>query len=243
MNKRKLFQSIGEISEDLITEAENSKRKMRRIRISKIAAIAAVIVMLGGLSVFASKVILTSREGHSFTRADYTTLPTQETLQKDIGIGPKLPEAFSNGYKFKEASIKYNTDYVKDENIFEEYKSLNSHYVKGNNKVSLSIDGSIAGLQLPEKKSTETYKNYHIYFISYENKLVPSNYKLTEQDKKDKKSGKYVFSYGNDKVEIIQVKNCFFEYDDLSFSLTALDEEVTKDDLMQISREIIDYQK
>ena len=51
MNKKELYKTIGLIDDDLITEAENSVKLVKHLKISKIAAVAAAAVMLLSLSV------------------------------------------------------------------------------------------------------------------------------------------------------------------------------------------------
>ena len=47
--KKDIFHTLGMIDDDLIAEAENAASKVRRIRINKIAALAAAAIMLLGL--------------------------------------------------------------------------------------------------------------------------------------------------------------------------------------------------
>lgn len=65
MNKKELYKTIGLIDDDLITEAENSVKLVKHLKISKIAAVAAAAVMLLSLSVWAANVLITSRGAQS----------------------------------------------------------------------------------------------------------------------------------------------------------------------------------
>ena len=243
MNKNDLFNIIGDISDDLIMEASNPAKTIRRIRISKVIVIAAAIVVLLGLTVFASGVLVRSRSSHSSIIPDYYTAPSQETLQNDIGISPCVVENFSNGYVFKGASIAENEDFGEDGSVFEKYKSLYCNYMRGDDGITLYIDASIAGNQLEHSEIAEIYHGSEIKYFSYTNKLVPGNYRLTEQDKKDEESGKYVFSYGSDDIETHEVQGLGWEYGGLNYVISVMDNSITKDELIQMAKEIIDYQK
>lgn len=243
MNKNDLFNIIGDISEDLIMEASNPAKTVRRIRISKVAVVAAVIVVLLGLTVFASGVLIRSSSSHSSIVPDYYTVPSQQTLQNDIGISPCVVEKFSNGYEFKSGGVAENENFGEDGSVFERYKSLYCQYIQGEDSITLYIDASIAGIQMENSETSEIYHGSKIKYFSYTNKLVPGNYQLTEQDKKDKESGKYIFSYGSDDIEIHEVQGLGWEYGGLSYSLTVIDNNITKDELIQMAKEIIDYQK
>lgn len=242
MNKNDLFRIIGDISDDLIVEAGSSAKKVRRIRASKIAAIAAAIVALLGITVFASSVLVKSRSGHTSIIPDYYSIPSRQTLQKDIGIQLNVVDTFSNGYSFKSGNITHNEDYDEDGNVFEKYDGLVCRYERGGNSVHLYVDSSIAGNQMDDIETAETYKGCELKYYSYTNKLVPGNYELTEQDKKDRDSGKYVFSFGSSEVEIIEVQGLGAEYGGLSYSFVSTDNGITKDELIQMAKEVIDNQ-
>lgn len=243
MNKTDLFNIIGDISDDLIIEAGNSVKKVRRIRISKTVALAAAIIVMLGLTAFASSVIIKSRSVSSTNIPDYYSAPSQHTLQKDIGIAPYIIERFSNGYVFKDGVIAKNKDYDENGRVVEKYKSLHCDYLCDNSSLTLAVDGSAAGIQMEDTETAEIYKNSSIKYQAYTNKLVPGNYQLTEQDEKDKASGKYVFSFGSEEIEINEVQILGFEYDGLSYTFCAIDNAITKDELVQMAKEIIDCQK
>ena len=57
MNGKDLFNAIGDISDDLILEASNPAKKMRRVRMSRAAVIAAAVIMLFGITAFAASMI------------------------------------------------------------------------------------------------------------------------------------------------------------------------------------------
>ena len=104
MNKKELYKTIGLIDDDLITEAENSVKLVKHLKISKIAAVAAAVMILS-LSVWAANVLITSRGAQSSNIPSYNSVPTAETLQDDIGISSKILNNFSNGYTFDSGYI------------------------------------------------------------------------------------------------------------------------------------------
>ena len=165
MNKKELYKTIGLIDDDLITEAENSVKLVKHLKISKIAAVAAAAVMLLSLSVWAANVLITSRGAQSSNIPTYNSVPTAETLQDDIGISPKILNNFSNGYTFDSGYIVENEDYSEDGRIFESYKSLNCHYKRNEDMISLDIDKSTAGNQSNHSDTAETYKGSDIKYI------------------------------------------------------------------------------
>lgn len=242
MNKKFLFQAVGGIDNDLIIEAGNAARKVRRIRISKITAFAAALVLLLSLTAWASSVILGSRSIHSSNIPDYYNAPSPKTLQNDIGIAPKIIESFSNGYSFESGVISENEDYDADGSVFESYKGFSCKYKNGGSSIFMHVDAAALGNQMDDNETAAKYKGAEIKYHAYTNKLVPGNYELTEQDRADERSGKYVFSYGSSEVEIIEVQILGWEYNELNYTLCAMDSLITKDGLVQMAKEMIDFQ-
>lgn len=242
MNKKDLFKAIGEISDDFILDAQNAKNRIKRFQVIKVASVAAALVLTVSAVSFASSGILGRRNGHSWSFPTYTSVPSAEKLQKDVGISPKVLESFSNGYKFKDATIGYETDEDTDGNVMEKYKSIHCRYTKDNEKFSINIDAAKAGLAMDGVETTETYDGVDIKYFSYTNKFVPGDYQLTEQDKADEASGKYVFSYGTEDIEIHEVQITAWVHNGLNHVICAMDSDLAKEELLQMAKEFMDYQ-
>lgn len=74
----------------------------------------------------------------------------------------------------------------------------------------------------------------------YTNKLVPPDYKLTDEDKKAKENGELVFSYGSDKVEIIEVQSAVWTEDGVHYLLMQMDGKLSADELADMAAEAIE---
>ena len=57
---------------------------------------------------------------------------------------------------------------------------------------------------------------------------------------KDEESGKYVFSYGSDRVEISQVQGVEWEQDGIYYNITEIDSPLDKQGLINMAKEVID---
>ena len=238
-----VFHAISLIDGDLIKEAENAARKVRRSKFSKMVAVAVVAVMLLGFTAFATTIILSGRGGHSYNIPSYYAVPDAQTLQSDIGFAPNVVEKFSNGYSFKSGHIVDNEDYAQDGSVFERYKGLACVYAKENQEVHFHADMAIAGVQIKNTDKKEIYKGSELLYCAYTNKLVPPDYKMTEQDKKDEKSGKFVFSWGSPEVKISEVQLLAWEYNGVNYELNVIDSSMTSEDLIEMAKEIINTQE
>ncbi len=212
MNKKDLFNAIGDISDDLIIEAGSSVKKVMRIRMSRVIALSAAIIVLFGLTVFAISVTLSGRSSQLRIIPDYYSVPTRQMIERDIGIQLNVINTFSNGYLFKSGYITYNQDYDENGNVFEEYKGFHCEYEHDGSDLSFVVDAAAAGNQMEHIDTAGTYKGCGLKYYSYINKIVPGSYELTEQDEKDRESGRYVFSYGGNDVAVHNVQGLGWEY-------------------------------
>lgn len=235
---------VSAILNSLPEKEENDK--MENVRIFKKGSIkkrvigALVATMVIGTTVFAAGKI-SSITSHSSGIAKYTAMPTAEQVKKDFKLNPKLVNEFDNGYVFTDGCIVDNEGTDDKGNSVEKTKSLDFTYAKDNDKLSLYMGNG----SLDERSKGETvaanYNGIDLYYSSYTNKFEPENYKMTEQDKKDKLSGKYVFSYGSDsdKEKISQIQCLNWMQDGISYSFIGSDSNLSKDELVKMAQQVI----
>lgn len=238
MNEKELLRAVGCISDDLILEASGAGKNTRRVRLTALV-LAAALVVLTSITVLAAGMKLSRRSSHVYHKPNYTSLPSAETLMRDIGIAPQLPQRFSNGYAFSEGNIAQNKDYIEDGILFEGYQSFDCHYEKDGERITLLVDGAAAGNQMDDDKTAAVYRGSEIKYMDYLNKLVPPDYQLTEQEKE---GCDYVISYGSDEVEFCRVQLLGWEYEGLNYELCTIDSSLDEQALVQMAKEIMDLQ-
>ncbi|CEO05604.1 Uncharacterised protein [[Clostridium] sordellii] len=170
----------------------------------------------------------------------YTTIPSNEKISSDLGFNPNLVEKFKNGYEFKGGYISKTEGLDENNEVAGTSKGVSFKYTKNKDTLMLFMKGKMLGESDKNKELLENYKNIDLYYSSYTNKLVPADYKMTAQDKLDEKSGKFVFSYGSSKIET--QKQAFLNWKDgeVYYSFLATDSDLTKDELVNMAKEIID---
>lgn len=220
--------------ESAYTERKSVTMKSKK-RISFIA-IAATLAL--GITVFAVNGVVSTWSSSSSSAPDYTSLPTEQQVMKDIGYETVLIDSFENGYTFKDGNVVNNN--FKDENggSVEKFKSVSFDYEKDGDKVIFSQDKfnsemSMAGDVIKSVNGTD------IYYYSYTNKVVPSDYKLTDEDKKAEENGELVFTYGSSEVEIKQVQHVSWVKDGILCQLLQIDGRLSADGLEKMAEEIL----
>lgn len=238
MNEKELLRAVGGISDDLILEASGAVKKVRRVRLTALI-LAAALVVLTSLTALAAGVVLKSRNSHIYGKPHYTSLPSAETLMRDMGIAPRLPERFSNGFAFSGAYIAQNEDYAEEDVLFESYQSFDCHYEKDGEDITLFVDAATVGHQMEDDKTAAVYRGCKLKYADFLNKFVPPDYQLTEQEKE---GCDYVISYGSDEVKLCRIQNLGWEYGGLNYILCAIDSSLDEEALVQMAKEIMDLQ-
>ncbi len=216
------------------TERKSITMKSKR----KIAFIAIAATLALGITVCAASGIVSTWFSSSSSNLDYKSLPTASQVTRDIGYEPVLIEAFENGYVFENGSIVNNNLVDENGSSVEKFKSVSFRYKKrgdevifSQNKLNSEID--IAG------DVTKTINDTDIYYHSYTNKLVPADYKLTDEDKKAESNGELVFSYGAAKAEISEVQSVSWAKDGMQYQLLQIGGKLTDGELVEMAEEIL----
>lgn len=204
----------------------------------KISLIAIAATLALGVTVFAASGIVTTWFSSSSSIPEYKSLPSAEQVKSDIGYEPVLIDTFENGYTFKEGSVISNNLADESGNSVEKFKSVSFEYEKNGDRVIFSQDKFNSELDI-EGKIISTVSGTDIYYFSYTNKIVPPDYKLTDEDKKAEESGELVFSYGSLKVELCDVQSVTWIKNNIQYQLLQIDGRLSADDLASMAEEII----
>nr|WP_319488512.1 hypothetical protein [uncultured Caproiciproducens sp.] len=209
----------------------------------KSAAILVAILCLTTVTVFAAARV-SQYIGSSPSKPTYTSFPTEKELQKDLGFVPNSVETFSNKYTFHEAVIGSKTPIGEDGKKMGDYKFIGYTYVfDKEKKVNLYVNKQIPGETSNSKAVKTDYKGITLSYSSQKYKSVPADYKLTEEDKKDKASGEIEFSYGDNTVRNSILQSLTWTNNGISYDFMASDSNLKQVDLVAMAKEILDKNK
>lgn len=231
---RTTLSSLPEKEENVIMES-----KIKKISFKKKLVVAVATTFVLGTTAFAAGKLY-SITSHGSNIPTYRDMPSVEVINKDFGFSPNLVEKFENGYEFNNGYTSNQEGYDENGNSLGESKSLMILYKKGNSDISVNIENMTIVGEDTNVVSVGNYKGSDLKYIAYTNKLVPGDYEMTEDDKKDEASGKYVFSFGSRDIETSEMQNIAFELDGLYYTILAVDSELAQDDLVKMAQEIID---
>lgn len=231
---RAVKQNVNAKLDSAYTERKSYTMKSKK----KISLIAIAATLVLGITVFAASGIVSTWFSSSSSTPDYKSLPTAEQVAGDIGYEPVLIESFENGYTFKDGNIVKNN--LADENgkSIEKFKSVSFDYKKDGDTVIFAQDKVKSKIDI-SGDVVKNVKGTDIYYYDYTNKLVPPDYKLTDDDKKAEENGELIFSYGSSKVEIKEVQSVTWVKDEMQYQLLQIDGKLTSDELVKMAEEIL----
>ena len=216
------------------TERKSYSMKSKK----KISLIAIAATLVLGITVFAASGIITNWYSSSSSIPEYKSLPSEEQVVKDIGYEPVLIETFENGYSFKNGSVIDNNLTDENNNSVEKFRSVMFRYEKDGDIVNFSQEKFNSGIDI-KGDIVATIDDVDVYYNSYMNKFVPPDYKMTDEDKKAEENGELVFSYGSDKVEIIEVQSVTWTEDGTHYLLMQMDGKLSDNELADMAKEVI----
>lgn len=238
MNKIQISDEIQNRILEKVKKADYRKEGLYMKSNKKISLIAIAAALALGVTVFATSGIVTTWFSSSSSNPEYKSLPSAEQVKSDIGYEPVLIDTFENGYTFKNGSVINNNLTDESGNSVEKFKSVSFKYEKNGDRVIFSQDKFNTELNT-EGEIISTVSGTDIYYFSYTNKIVPPDYKLTDEDKKAEENGELVFSYGSSKVEIREVQSVTWIKDGIQYQLLQIDGKLSADDLVNMAEEII----
>lgn len=236
-----LYAEISKIKSCVLKDISSTlcERKVSYMKSKKkFIVLAAAAIMLLSVTVYAASGIFTWYSSSSPAN-ELKSLPTVKECEKEMGYTPLLVDSFKNGYNFYNASFKKNA--LADENgkVVEKFKSLTCRYTKGDESVSLSADKFNSTVE-ETGKIHATIDGIDIYAHSFNNKIVPPDYEMTEEDKALESAGKVYFNEdGLNHTEDHFIKSITWKKDGIRYNLMQSNGTLTIDDLVSMVEELI----
>lgn len=183
---------------------------------------------------------ISSLVGTSSSIPTYTELPTAAQAEKELGFAPAMRETFSNGYTFQSATMGHVKGLDEDGNVLGTAKELGIDYAKAGDTVTVYIQDKILTGNDTSGEASASVNGVSLYYSTHVYKTLPTGYVMTEQDKQDEATGKYVFSCGDvASVELSTVQNVAWEQDGHQYSILATDSTLTQTGLLQMATELL----
>lgn len=210
---------------------KNKKHSTKKV-VSLIAA-AAVLACLG--TAFAAGGL---GGWYSSATTEFESVYDSAPIAEELGFAPVLIDVFENGYSYSSGRAADNTITEDDGKVKEEFKSAFFIYEKDGDQVWFSQDRSDS-INVEKGELVSTVDGVDIYYYSYNNKIVPADYEMTDEDIAAEESGELIFSWGSDDVREAVVQSVQWRVGDIAFTLVQMDGALSADELTAMAEEAI----
>lgn len=232
---KEFHKSVNSALEKIAKREETNMSRSMGIR--KIVVAAAVVAAFGVTAIAAMKAA--GIESHTDLRdAVYSVSEIQE-LSDDEDFGVKYIDEFSNGYKFEVGYPSGGKATDADGNTIKEYTSFAVEYKNGDSDIVFFTEPNADVVDMPTDCETVDVDGTTVYTMEDTYKFVPPDYEMTEQDKEDEASGKYIFSYGTDEVEIQKVKQVMWKEGSVICTIIEQTGTLDMDELVSMAEEVM----
>ncbi len=227
---------------------EHSERKGSDMRFKKrkLVLAAAAVMMIGSITCIAAGKMAGSMVGSSHLTEvrEYSGLADAE---KKTGLETGMPESFSNGYQFQYVNTGDGAAVDADGNPIPgtEYTDIFVSYEKDGNGILASVTPKLKGMEessegMPEAKEVREIGGVSVSYLETTMKVVPPDYELTEQDKKDMENPNFGISYGSDEVKVQEVHSMEWRTEDQAYSLVDITGTAGAEEMFSMAEEIIE---
>ncbi len=93
---------------------------------------------------------------------------------------------------------------------------------------------------MPEAKEVREIGGVSVSYLETTMKVVPPDYELTEQDKKDMENPNFGISYGSDEVKVQEVHSMEWRTEDQAYSLVDITGTAGAEEMFSMAEEIIE---
>lgn len=248
--KTRIDREIDKIENDRIKKRRDSEKEavIMKFQKRKVALAAAVIVAIGSITCYATGKMtgLMVGSSHLTEVSEYSGLAAAE---EKAGFETGMPETFSSGYVFKNVNTGEGKAVDAEGNGIPgtEYIDVFMTYEKDGSEITASIMPELkeepaeeAEAKAPEASETREIGGITVSYYETTMKVVPPDYELTEQDKKDMENSNFTISYGSDQVYVQKVRSIDWKADGKAYNLLDMEGAVDAGTLFSMAQDVIE---
>ena len=187
--KRRIDETICNGQED---------NSMKHLSVKKLCiGVAAACLLVSGGAVFAggASYFVSS----SATEPAYTDYRDMGKAEKELGFAVDSVERFANGYAFDGVSVESRGAYTEETGKLYSIPTMDIRYRKDGKLIDLNVNEKVGdgteGVKTKQSDVTRTCGDITLRYNEYTNKIVPSSYEMTEEDKLNEQRDDYHFVY------------------------------------------------
>lgn len=236
----------SDLQKQIKQEVRNKSKeeyKMKRFSMKKVILLAAALCLMVSMAAVAGGKVTGWVTSSNPSEPDMVSFAELEKAEAKMGHSIQAIEAFSNGFQFKQGSIKEVNELDDSGVVMGTFPEITLDYSKGSSLISYYIY-PLEKATGDEKHKTVVsipYGDYTLIYTADTYKFVPPDYEVTQEETDLMEAGQLYISYGSSKVEVEEIINIGWADADLHYSLMSFgDTAMTQDQLVAMAKEIID---
>ena len=161
----------------------------------------------------------------------------------DLAEGGKLPEAFSNGFAYKNAVHVYSEATGEEGDTLGEWVEIDAEYRRDGASLSLSVSETNAGDFFEEKFPADAAREVDgvsIRYREYTYKAVPPAYEPTAEEQAAVNEGALQIGYGANEITEQTAQTVSWAQDGVKYSIFGFDLDMTEEELFAMAQEVIE---
>lgn len=178
---------------------------------------------------------------------DIKQFPTADTVKKTVGYLPKYVESFKGGFKFDSMHLANSSLIGDDGKTVIKTKDAYFTYTRDESKKNQSlfmtataIDEGYFNEDIDHKNAITEYNDVKLYYNSIQRKVVPEDYKQTEEELKLIEEGALDMAFGSDEVEEYKSQSVSWYENGISYLIMNMDyNDVGKDEMIDMAKTVI----
>ena len=236
--KTRIDREIDRIENERIEKRKGSEKEavIMKFQKRKVALAAAVIVAIGSITCYATGKMtgLMVGSSHLTEVSEYSGL---DTAEEKAGFETGMPETFSNGYAFKNVNTGDGQAVEAEGNGIPgtQYTDIFMTYEKDES----AEEAGDAEAKTPEAAEIREIGGITVSYYETTMKVVPPDYELTEQDKKDMENSNFTISYGSDQVYVQKVRSVDWKADGKAYNFLDMEGTVDAETLFSMAQDVI----
>ena len=229
------------VTQMLYRTEENKMRTKRLMPRRRVLVLTTICCMLFASACFAASMIV-NYEGHAPSTPQCTNYDDLSSITNDLGYEATIPESFSNGYAFENATLGTEEGKDADGNTVSSGKFIDVVYSSPNTgDVNLDVNPIVAANDSSIYNKTRDVNGVTVGGGTFIMKFVPPDYEKTEEDIALESEGNFQISYGSDSIEEHSYVSASIEKDGIQYTLLADgDNQPSLDALMDMAAEMLE---
>ncbi len=222
---------------------KNERSTSMKWNFKKVAVAALGVCLLTGGVCYAAEQMAQYYVSSSAPSAYQTDFSAVDSCAKEAGLNVNALETFANGYTFAEVGVDNTAAIGEEDQKLYEFSELVLRYGKeGLPSISIFAEDAVYDAGFNEELIYDAVREcdgIELRCYTVNNKFLPVDYELTDEDKANMDKPNYNYAYGSSEIEIKQSMNVVWIKDGVRYQMFGFDLPLSAEEMLDMAEEMI----